>query len=284
MALTDRLPAYGLWTLAGTIVVIALFALLRGRVGIEGGWGGWTIRRFSGLERLGHWLLALSFLVLALTGLNSLYGERVLLPLVGAEAVAAVRVWGGLLHSHAALPFMFALALTFILWIRHSLPHWRDAMWLAMGGGLLVPGWHPAAWKFNAGQKIFYWALMLGGLSLSLTGLALLFPFNTAPLSKMFAVLNGWGLELPANLTPVQEAAYALAWHIASALVLTCLVVVHVFLRTFGLQGAFSAMASGEVDVNWARQHHRLWAKRQLQRMEAASGTETPAAGMAPAE
>ncbi len=282
-ALTEALPAYGLWGLAGTVILLALFAMLRGRIRIEGGWGGLTIPRFSGFERLVHWLLALSFIVLALTGLNALYGAQILLPLIGPDAFAAVRSWSRLVHDNAAFPFMFALALACLLWLRHSLPHWRDVVWLAMGGGLLVRGWRPAAWKFNAGQKIFFWALMLGGLSLSLTGLALLFPW-TAPLSKTFALLNGLGLRLPANLTPVEEMQLASALHTAAALALTCLVAVHTYLRTYGIQGAFSAMGTGEVDVNWARQHHSLWAERENKRMEDASATEADAARMAPAE
>jgi formate dehydrogenase subunit gamma len=281
--LTEALLAYGPWGLAGTVGLLVLFALLRGRVRIQPGWGGWTIPRFSGIERLVHWLLALSFVILALTGLNALYGARVLLPLVGPDAFGNVRLWSRLLHNNAAFPFMFALALVCLLWIRHNLPHWRDVTWLVMGGGLLVRRWQPAAWKFNAGQKIFYWTVVLGGLVLSLTGLTMLFP-GTAVLSKSIALLNGLGLRLPANLTPVEEMQHASAWHAASALALTCLVAVHIYLRTYGIQGAFSAMGSGTVDVNWARQHHGLWAAREVKRVEDASATKTPAPSMAPAE
>lgn len=283
-ALSEALPVYGLWGLAGTVALLALFAILRGRVRIEAGWGGWTLPRFGGLERLVHWVLALSFIVLALTGLESLYGPRVLLPLLGADTLEAVRAWSRPLHHQAAYPFMAALALAFVLWIRHSLPHWRDAVWLAMGGGLLVRRWHPAAWKFNAGQKIFFWAVMLCGLSLSLTGLALLFPFKSALFSKSFALLNGLGLQLPTNLTPDEEARHASAWHLAAALVLTCVAIIHIYLRTFGIQGAISAMSSGQVDINWARQHHSLWAEREAKRIEAEQAADTRPAAVAPAE
>ena len=282
-ALIEALPVYGLWGLGGTIAALVLFAPLRGRIRIEAGWGGWNIARFGWAERLIHWLLALSFVVLAATGLNSLYGARFLQPLIGADAFATVRLWSRTLHNQAAFPFMLALALAFVFWLRHSLPHWRDAVWLAMGGGLLVRRWHPAAWKFNAGQKIFHWAVMLGGLVLSVTGLALLLP-GTIPLSKTIALLNGLGLRLPSNLTPAEEMRQALAWHLASALVLTCLVVIHIYLRTYGIQGASSAMGTGTVDVNWARQHHSLWAEREIERAEDALVTDTPAATMAPAE
>ena len=72
------------------------------------------------------------------------------------------------------------------------------------------------------------------------------------------------GTEGPANLTTAEEMRYAAAWHLASALALT-VVLAHVYLRTFGMEGAFSAMGSGQVDVNWAKQHHSLWAEREIQ-------------------
>ena len=280
--LTAALPAYGLWGLAGTIVLLVLFGLLRGRVRIEAGWGGWNIARFGWVERLVHWLLALSFIVLAATELIALSGARILPALIGPDAYTVVRLWSRTMHNQAAFPFMLALALAFLLWLRHSLPHWRDAIWLAMGGGLLVRRWHPAAWKFNAGQKMFYWAVVLGGLVLSLTGLALVFT-EAAPLSRPIALLNALGLRLPTNLTAAGEMAQALAWHVASALTLTCLVIIHVYLRTYGVQGASAAMGTGTVDVNWARQHHSLWADREIERAEHAL-VDTPAATMAPAE
>ncbi len=77
------LPKYGLSGMGGTLVLLAAFFMLRGRISIEHGWAGRTIKRFSGLERFGHWLLATSFVILALTGLNVLYGRYLLLPLIG---------------------------------------------------------------------------------------------------------------------------------------------------------------------------------------------------------
>jgi formate dehydrogenase subunit gamma len=282
-ALPEALLAHGLWSLAGTVALLGLFALLRGRVRIEAGWGGWTIPRFGRFERLVHWVLALSFIVLGLTGLGTFYGAAILRPPLGDDGLAVARQWSAMLHGYAAFPFMTALALAVLLWARHSLPHWRDLVWLARGGGLLVRHWHPAAWKFNAGQKAFFWLAMLVGLALSLTGLGLLFPFRTALFSKAFAILNGFGLELPTNLTPAEETRLALAWHTTSAVVLTCVVVVHVYLRTWGIQGAAAAMGSGEVDVNWAKQHHSLWAEREMKRMEEETA-DTVAANAAPAE
>jgi formate dehydrogenase subunit gamma len=174
---------------------------------------------------------------------------------------------------------------------------------LAKGGGLLVRGSHVAAWKFNAGQKIVFWAVMLGGLSLVLSGLDLLFPFQVAMFSKTFAALNSisgsisgfcnkiglsgdWALHLPTNLTAVQEMQYATTWHSIVALLLTVVIIGHIYIGTLGMQGAFSAMGTGQVDVNWAKEHHILWAEQELVRMEQAAAVETGGVppAMAPAE
>jgi formate dehydrogenase subunit gamma len=278
------LPMYGLWSMVGVVALLTAFLFLRGRIRIEHGWAGRTITRFSDLERFGHWLLAGSFIILALTGLNVLYGRYVLLPVIGKEAFATISAAGKWMHNYVAFAFMLALALTFIVWIRHNFPSWRDIVWLAKGGGLFVRGSHPPAWKFNAGQKIVFWTVMLGGISLSLSGIALLFPFQTQMFAKTFALLNMVGLSLPTELTPIQEMQYATTWHGVVALGLTVIVIAHIYIGTVGMQGAFSAMGSGQVDVNWAREHHSLWADREIKRMEEVAATETGNSRMAPAE
>lgn len=284
------LPRYGAWSLAGIVALLALFFLARGRIRIEHGWAGRTITRFTDIERFGHWLLATSFIILALSGLNILYGRYFLLPIIGPEAFSAITQAGKWLHNYVAFAFMLALALTFVVWIRYNFPSWRDVVWLAKGGGLLVRGSHPPAWKFNAGQKIVFWAVMLGGLSLSLSGIALLFPFETAMFAKTFVATNwlaslvGFAPNLPTNLTPLQEMQYATTWHGIVALALIVVVIAHIYIGTLGMQGAFSAMGSGQVDVNWAREHHSLWADRELQKMEEVAAAETGGPRAAPAE
>ena len=189
---------YGVWTLGGASALLGAIILVRGRIRIERGWAGWTLRRFNRLERVCHWLLALSCLVLALTGLNAGYGRYVLLPLLGADTFAEFGWWAGWLHEKVAFAFMAALLMTFLLWVPLSLPGWRDIVWLAKGGGLLA-GVHPPAWKFNTGQKLLFWLVMVGGLSLSLSGLALL-PNATVTVASTFALANALGAHF--GLTP----------------------------------------------------------------------------------
>ena len=80
------LSTYGAWGLLGIVALLALFFVLRGRIRIEEGRSGQTITRFNFFERFTHWLTASCFVILALTGLNMLYGRYLLRPLIGPDA------------------------------------------------------------------------------------------------------------------------------------------------------------------------------------------------------
>ena len=118
---------------------------------------------------------------------------------------------------------------------------------------------HPPAKKFNAGQKLLFWIVILGGLSMSLSGIALMFPFTFAMFSKTFAVLNVFGLGLPTNLSGIEEMQLSQLWHALVSLVMIAIIIAHIYIGTVGMEGAFDAMGSGMVDENWAREHHGMW-------------------------
>lgn len=261
------LARYGSWAMGGIVVLLGLFLLVRGRIRIDHGWSGRTITRFTDFERTAHWLMAVSFIILGLTGLNVLYGRYVLLPVVGKETFATLSMAGKWLHNYVAFAFMLGLLLSFVVWIRHNFPNRYDVVWLLKGGGLFMKGVHPPAKKFNAGQKILFWLVMLGGTSIALSGLALMFPFEMPLFAKTFAFLNKIGFALPTTLSPMEEMQYAALWHGAMGIFLVCVIIGHIYIGTVGMQGAFSAMGSGEVDVNWAKEHHSIWAEEELSQL-----------------
>ncbi|MFQ5773285.1 MAG: formate dehydrogenase subunit gamma [Kiloniellaceae bacterium] len=253
------MTVYGIWGLFGMLGALALFFVARGRIRIDAGPSGRTIERFNGVERFVHWLTAVSFIVLALTGLNLLYGKHVLLPVLGPEAFAAIALGGKYVHNFVAFPFMLGVVLMFVLWVRHNIANKADLVWLAKGGGLFVKGVHPPSKKFNAGQKLVFWVVILGGLSLALSGISLLFPFRFAMFSVTFEVLNVFGFDLPTNLGPVQEMQLSQLWHVLVGLVMIVIIIAHIYIGSLGMEGAFDAMGTGRVDENWAREHHNLW-------------------------
>ena len=254
------LSLYGAWLLGGIIVLLALFFIIRGRIRIDAGPSGRRITRFNAIERFTHWLTASCFVVLALTGLNMLYGRYVLKPLIGADLFALLMLGGKYAHNYLAFGFMVGLVLMFVIWAWANIPNHYDIIWLLKGGGIFKKGVHPPAKKFNAGQKILFWLVILLGGSLSFSGIMLLFPFQLEAFGPTFAFINGvLGTELPTELTPIQETQLAQLWHAIAALILMAVILGHIYIGSIGMEGAFDAVGTGDVDLNWAREHHNLW-------------------------
>ena len=190
------LSTYGAWLILGVIAVLAGFFLIRGRVRLKSNFSGKKIERFKEVERFAHWLMAMSFMILGFTGLNMLYGRYVLRPLIGDSTFAWLIQFGKYAHHYVAFAFMIGLALAFILWVAHNIPSRVDLIWFIKGGGIIGSA-HPPAKKFNGGQKILFWLIMLGGVSMSMSGLALMFPFETTFFADTFSFVNILGLGLP---------------------------------------------------------------------------------------
>ena len=276
------LPTYGAYIMGGVLALLALFFLIRGRIRVEHGLSGFTVTRFMTIERMGHWLLAVSFIILGLTGLAITYGKTFLSPLLGKEFFATIAVWGKFLHNYVAFAFMVGLAMIIVMWIRHNLPSRTDIGWILKGGGMFSKGSHPPAKKFNFGQKIIFWLVALGGISISMSGIALMFPGETAMFSKTFGLLNALGFDFATNLTWVQEQQLASLWHAVMAIFLIAVIFAHIYIGTIGMEGAYDAMGSGEVDVNWAKEHHSIWYEDVASEQQGRSSDTAPAA--APAE
>ncbi len=234
----DTLHTLSIWAVVGMIVLLAAFYLIRGKIRIDAGPSGRKILRFNIIERFAHWTLASTFIILALTGLNIIIGKSVILPLVGEAAFGTLSAWGKIAHNFLALPFAVALVMVLVLWIAHNIPNSVDLKWMAQGGGLLKKGVHPPAKKFNAGQKIIFWSVIIGGAVLSYTGFMLLFPAEAGS---------------PADWQFFQTI------HALIAAVLSAIIIAHIYIGSIGMEGAFDAMGTGEVDENWAKEHHSLW-------------------------
>jgi len=248
-----------------TLILLLIFYMVRDKIEIEGGRSGVTILRFRVLERFGHWLLAGSFLILGLTGIITLFG-RLLIPYIGHEWFAPLALASKWVHNNVSWAFMLALVLVFFMWVLRNIPNKHDLIWLSKGGGMFSKGAHPPAKKFNAGQKLIFWAVIVLGGSISASGLSLLFPFEMSMFGPTFAKLNSWGIShsmglgtLPEQLTPHQEMQYAQVWHAVVSFALMAIIFAHIYLGSVGMEGAYDAMGTGEVDLQWAREHHGLW-------------------------
>ena len=242
----------------GMLLILVAFYFGRGKITIEAGMSGRTIQRFNLLERANHWMVASSFIVLGLTGLNLTFGRHLLLPIVGPETFTAISLWGKVLHNYLAFPFTLGIVVMLLLWVKDNIPNGRDIDWFKQGGGLIGKG-HPKAGRFNAGQKMVFWITTLGGAAVAVSGYLLIFPF--------------WG-DLG-----VAEMQLAHIVHSIISVLMIAAMIAHIYIGSVGMEGAFDAMGSGEVDVNWAKEHHGLWVEQQR-----AKGLAEPTRGAAPAE
>ena len=248
----SKLPIIGGVALIGMVALLAIFLMVRGRIRVEHGFSGTKILRFASFERFTHWLTASCFIVLALSGLNISFGRILILPLFGADAFSAMSTWAKYAHDYLAFPFMLGLIIMFLIWIKDNIPGSLDLLWIRQGGGILANGQHPPARRFNAGQKGIFWIVIIGGTLMSVSGWYLLFPY------------------LPANVTTLQ---FWTVIHAVIAMLFIAAMLAHIYIGSVGMEGAFDAMGTGEVDLNWAKEHHSLWVEEEQAKGHAPSGT-----------
>jgi formate dehydrogenase subunit gamma len=233
----------------GTCAALAVFYLVRGRIRTHGGATGRTITRFGGFERFMHWVTAVSWMLLALSGLNLAVGRRVLLPVIGESAFASFTQLAKYAHNFIAFPFMAGVVLMLLVWVRHNIPNSVDVAWFRQGGGIIGDA-HPPAGKFNGGQKAIFWIVVLGGLVMAASGLLLMFPFTVTDVSGM------------------QTGQMV---HGVLALLMIAAMLAHIYIGTLGMEGAFDAMGTGQVDEAWAKAHHSLWVEEEQAKMHGAA-------------
>ncbi|MBR0823955.1 formate dehydrogenase subunit gamma [Bradyrhizobium manausense] len=243
--------------IVGMLAVIVIFYLTRGMVRLESGRSGRTIVRFNGFERFVHWMTATCFIILAISGLNITFGRPLLLPLIGYEAFSEWSQWAKYAHNYLSFPFTIGVVLIFLMWIGGNIPNKVDIEWAKRGGGLIGHD-HPPAYRFNAGQKAIYWIVVIGGGLVAATGYVLMFPFY---------------------VTGIEGMQMAQIVHSIVGVLFVAAMIAHIYIGTIGMEGAFEAMGSGDVDVNWAREHHSLW----LDQKSAQSGSSPSQSGHAPA-
>jgi formate dehydrogenase subunit gamma len=232
------LATSGGFLFAFALVVLAVFYLWRGPIRVHGALTGRLIERFTVVERMVHWSVAITFTTLAITGLIITFGKSVLLPIIGYTLFSWLAILGKNLHNFVGPLLVVFLPIMIVLFFRENIFRAYDWLWIKKGGGL-VTGEHVPAGKANAGQKILFWIMAVAcGLTLVVTGLILDFPnFN--------------------QLRSTMQTANVV--HMIAGLIAIVLLTGHIYLGTIGMKGAYRAMRYGYVDETWAREHHEYW-------------------------
>jgi formate dehydrogenase subunit gamma len=78
--------------------------------------------------------------------------------------------------------------------------------------------------------------------------------------------VSGYLLLFPFYVTNILGMQIAEVLHAVIAMLFVALILGHIYIGTLGMEGAFEAMGTGEVDLNWAKEHHDLWLRDQLAR------------------
>jgi formate dehydrogenase subunit gamma len=250
----------GAISILGMLALLVIFYLVRGMVRLESGRSGRVLVRFSAFERLVHWMTAACFILLAISGLNITFGRPLLLPLIGPAAFTAWSQWAKYAHNYLSFPFTLGVFTIFLMWIAWNIPNRVDVEWLKRGGGIVGHD-HPPADRFNAGQKMIYWIVVLGGTAVAVSGYILMFPFYGT------------------NIADMQVAQIV---HGVAALLFVAVMLGHIYIGTIGMEGAFEGMWDGTVDVNWAKEHHRVWLEKET--AEGHVAPPPPKGKMQPAE
>lgn len=245
------------WVLAAVVLALGLYALLRGQIKVEPRPSGRTVERWSFAERVLHWYTGTLFIILAITGLSLLFGRAVLIPVLGLKGNGAWAQFAMYVHNYLGPFFVVGVVLEIVAWIKHALPEKTDMEWLRQGGGMLGRGAHPHAGHINAGEKIFtFWiGLFICGIIVSVSGLIMDFPNF------------GWTRE---------TMQVANVFHAVAAVIWTALILGHIYLGAWGVEGALEGMWRGRVSVEWAKQHHDVWYEQAQRSGGAESAKKVP--------
>ncbi|MCC6609139.1 MAG: formate dehydrogenase subunit gamma [Burkholderiales bacterium] len=232
------LAFWGGLLIAAAIAALALFYLIRGMITVKEPPGGRLIRRFSAADRYAHWLLAMTWVVLAVTGLVISFGRDLLLPVIGYTLFSWLAILSKNVHNFAGPILIVAVPWMFVKYVRDNGIGVEDLKWFVHIFGYFRGREYPSA-RFNAGEKLVFWLLLVVFTTiLVVTGLILNFSNFGQTRSTMQT----------ANLIHMTTAYLAMA-----------IAAVHIYLGTIGMAGAYRAMKEGYVTEAWAEHHHKRW-------------------------
>jgi formate dehydrogenase subunit gamma len=234
------ITVWGGWLVVLVPAAILAFFFWRGTIALKTPRTGRMIQRFTPVERMVHWTMAIAFVTLAVSGIVMLFGKYFLLPLMGHTLFGWLTYLLKNVHNILGPVFSLAVIVGFVLFVRDNLPAREDWQWITRLGGL-VSGKHVPSGRFNAGEKAWFWGgLVLFGLILS---------------------ASGWVLDMIVPGMDFYRATMQIAnvIHGIAAVLMMAMACGHIYMGTIGMEGAYRAMRDGWVDEAWAKEHHELW-------------------------
>jgi formate dehydrogenase subunit gamma len=192
------------------------------------------LKRYTASERLNHWTLGISFILLGLSGLA--FFHPAFFPFT---QFFGGPVWARIIHPYIGVLMALSFFIIFIRFFKLNVMSAVDVDWLKNAHKMVDGNDHdmPEQGKYNGGQKVMFWALAVCMALMTLSGLAI------------------WRAWFGFDITVVRLGAVA---HAAVGAVMIALIMVHVYAAIW-VKGTIRAMWYGTVTRAWAKQHHRAW-------------------------
>jgi formate dehydrogenase subunit gamma len=206
------------------------------------------VPRYSGSARVNHWIVATTFVLLLLSGLSLFHPS--LYPLSTLFGGGQVVRW---LHPILGVILSLAYLGLFLRFFVQNLPEFTDFTWLRRIRYVLSGDdqYLPEIGKYNAGQKLVFWAQFLLVGTLLATGLGLW--------SEGLAYVKQWTGFQP----DIEQQRLAAVIHSAAAVLAIVVWIIHVYAAIW-VRGTISAMTRGSVTGGWGWRHHRKWLRKEV--------------------
>ena len=196
------------------------------------------IQRYNAAERSNHWAVAILFVLAGLSGLALFHPA-----LFWLGALFGGGVWTRILHPFIGVAMFLLFLLMALRFARHNCLNDNDRRWLGRLGDVLHNREEglPEVGRYNAGQKLLFWTLVLCMLVLLASGLVI------------------WRQYFSHAFSIGQIRLAALA-HATAAFVLIASIILHIYAAIWN-KGPVGTMLHGKVTRLWARKHHAGWLK-----------------------
>jgi formate dehydrogenase subunit gamma len=201
------------------------------------------VYRYGPLQRLNHWITAILFVLLALSGLSMWYPALFWLSWIfnGGEGARFI-------HPYLGCALMLSFLLLAVQFVVNNIPNRDDVVWMRRIRTVMSNRHEnlPELGKYNAGQKIVYWGQVVMIPAMFVTGL------------MTWQVYFGHWLS-------IEGQRWALLLHSLAAAIAIALIIVHIY-AAFWIVGTGRAMIRGVVTGGWAYTHHRRWLRESLEK------------------
>jgi formate dehydrogenase subunit gamma len=204
---------------------------------------------FSLFMRIVHWIAAIGFVLIIPTGFMMVFAKY----LGGGDLVLYARY----VHSIGTVFFALSLMPMLLVWFIPMLPTLDDIKWLFIAGGYLsrkkreIP-----AGKFNAGQKLWFWVAMLGGVAMIATGALMYFQnIDIALLSQI-------------DMDQIEKLRLSAIIHNFLGMAVAALFITHVYMSLFAIKGALGSMINGRKSEDELKHLHSSYYKKLIKKEE----------------